>query len=369
MSILERLRAALPPAQPAAAAPARTLRYLSVCSGIEAATVAWPRPQESHEHLVAFGGNNRSPAPRGAAALIQARKAALAALPAPPPPTPAPLKRKPSDVTRIVDLPLRDYLGVDLTDELRKPGAPREWVDHKGTKIKGLRPIQSAALAAIRDANGGFLPIGVGHGKAAIALLAPTVLEAEIAILLTTTATVDQLRRTFAEWRRYYRIIPRIYIISYDTLSTPKGTSLLTQMTKDFRDEQVVMVADEAHKLAYKTSARTDRVLRFFTGDEQAGLAGHPGVRFVALSGTLTNKSLHDFGHLAELALRESSPVPRDETNLNAWAACIDAKGQPSSIDYDKIRPLVTRFAPGESLDTTHGEERQIGRASCRERV
>jgi hypothetical protein len=199
MSILERLRAAVsPPAQqPSAALPA-------------------------------------SPTLRGAAALIQARKAALAALPTPPPPTPAPLKRKPSDVTRIVDLPLKDYLGVDLTDELRKPGAPREWVDHKGTKIKGLRPIQSAALAAIRDANGGFLPIGVGHGKAAIALLAPTVLEAEIAILLTTTATVDQLRRTFAEWRRYYRIIPKIYIISYDTLWTAGDVSNVTRQNGSY---------------------------------------------------------------------------------------------------------------------------------------
>ena len=186
-----------------------------------------------------------------------------------------------TETMRICDLPIEHYLDVDLTDELRKKGNTR------------LRPIQSQALAAIRDARGGLMPIGVGWGKSLIALLAGTVLESKLALILCPASTVNTLRQTYMEWRLLYRM-PATQILSYSALSRPEGTAILDKLIANREDRDVVLVCDECHRLKRKESARTKRVLRF--------MLARPDVRFVALSGTMTSKSIKDFGHLAELA-------------------------------------------------------------------
>ena len=252
--------------------------------------------------------------------------------------TPAPAAA--TDLTetqRVVALPTADYAGADLNAELRCEGG-----SHK------LREIQSAALLAIRENRGGFFPIGVGHGKSWIALLAATVLDCTAAVILAPASTVAQLHRTYHELRDHFDVVPPT-ILSYAQLSQPKGTSILRELAEKFGADRMVLVADEAHRLKRLESARTKRVIRF--------LNANPSVSFVALSGTMISKTLRDFSHLAEMALRERAPVPVDNHHLEAWCNCIDVQGRPSRHDWMFVKSLVSWA--GSDIDLVRGQERR----------
>lgn len=276
-----------------------------------------------------------------------------------------------SETIRIVSLPLVDYFGCDLTEQYKRPGAQFPFTDASGSVIERLNEAQSAMLAAMEACNGGLFPAGVGHGKAGAALLAPTALGAELAIILTTSGTLNQLRKTYGVWRRYFRLVDNVHILSYDQLSTQSGTTLLDDIAKGVPDHKIVIVADEAHKIRAPDSARTKRVLRFFDGDLKEGTPGHYDARFVALSGTMTSKSLRDFSHLARLALRHMSPVPCDEHDLDAWAECIDVDGQPGDLQWRRLEPLWTTFADTSKpmSDMRYEERREAIRKAFQRRL
>ncbi len=245
-----------------------------------------------------------------------------------------------TETQRVVRLPVREYAGADLTSKYRAAGGTWD-----------LRPIQSQALAALADADGGLFSIGVGWGKTIIAFLAARALGAQYAIILVPASTAKQMARMQAEIATHFDVRP-CTIVPYSKLSRAEGTRYLEQLLKDSgcADKDVVVVADEAHKLRYKTSARTKRVIRF--------LQAHEDVRFVAMSGTLTSKKLEDMGHLAEMALRDSSPLPRTGADLVAWGRCIDVDGEPGGADWVMVRPLWDRYND-DALYSKRGMERK----------
>jgi hypothetical protein len=77
-----------------------------------------------------------------------------------------------------------------------------------------------------------------------------------------------------------------------------------------------LIVADEAHKLKNRSSSRRKRF--------DAYMKEHPECRLVALSGTITNRSIKDFAFLSEYTLRKNSPVPGYYRELQEWAEAID---------------------------------------------
>ena len=244
-----------------------------------------------------------------------------------------------TETERVLGLDVEHLEEVDLTSSLRTPSGQMK-----------LRPLQSQALEAIRRNNGGFFPIGVGHGKSLIALLSGTVLGCELVVVLTPASTVGTLRKTYAETRMHFRM-RKVRILSYASLSQPSGTKLLEDLTKSYGDHQVALVCDEAHRVKRLESARTKRLLRF--------LQAHPKVRFIALSGTMTSRSLGDFAHLAELALREKSPVPRDSHHLRAWKECLDVNGRPGVSEWSMFSPVWKAAFPDLDLTSVRGAERQ----------
>ena len=224
---------------------------------------------------------------------------------------------------RIVSLPLREEKCT-------------EWVQEALTRREGgytLRPLQREALAEISRAGGGFFPIGVGHGKTLIALLAGSILGCDVAILLVPASLRNQMQDELDLFSYHFQTLEKTFIVSYEELSRPDGTDMLNSLCEGAGDfSRVVMVCDEAHRLKRLQSARTMRVVRF--------MQQHPEVRFVALSGTMTSKSLRDFSHLAELALRDGSPVPHDRNHLESWAEVLDVDGRPGRYDWERVRPL-----------------------------
>tara|TARA_R110000823_G_scaffold18542_6_gene58000 strand:+ start:285 stop:1919 length:1635 start_codon:yes stop_codon:yes gene_type:complete len=213
--------------------------------------------------------------------------------------------------------------------------------------------VQAKALYWIRQQRGLAGIIGVGHGKCLISLLAATALGAKRPLLLVPARLRKQTQEQLVLWAEQYRIVPPV-VASYADLSTdPK---LLDTVAPD------LIVADECHKLRHRGAARTRRVLRYFRQN--------PDTRFVGLSGTYTSKSLRDYAHLMELALRHASPLPLEYPQVEAWASMVDVDGDPNPYDAALFQPVVhatgaatPRAALFHLLDHTPGVELTKGQA------
>jgi hypothetical protein len=211
------------------------------------------------------------------------------------------------EFARIMQVPRRilDLDEVtDLTSIFRKDGGTMD-----------LRPIQSAALIDAHTANGFLGPIGVGHGKTLISLLLPEAMDSERTVLLVPPQLRDQLTREIVEVYGPHFNLPLeriVQVVAYSELSLAKNAELLDALDPD------LIVADECHNLKRAQSARTKRFLRY--------MRENPHCRFCGMSGTMTNRSIKDYAHLLELALRKNSPLPNSYKELCDWSGALDVK-------------------------------------------
>lgn len=97
-----------------------------------------------------------------------------------------------------------------------------------------------------------------------------------------------------------------------------RGDSVVYDLEVDEHHNYIAsgVVVSNCHNLRHRSAARTKRFLRY--------MKEHPECGFVGLSGTLTRRSLNDYQHLAELALRKNSPLPNHHPTLQDWAMAID---------------------------------------------
>lgn len=214
-----------------------------------------------------------------------------------------------AELDRIVALPrrsadLNQY--EDLTELYRRPG---------GTM--NLWPVQNAVLHEAKKSNGLLGPVGTGHGKTISSLLVGKHMGAlRIVLLVPPQLRVQLLQQDIPRLNKEF-ILPleRLNVVAYSELSSAKGADVLEQLKPD------LIVGDEIHNLRHRSAARTKRFLRY--------MKEHPECRLVGLSGTITRRSLKDFGHLAELALRARSPLPHAFNTLNEWSEAIDVGRDP----------------------------------------
>lgn len=224
-----------------------------------------------------------------------------------------------AEFRRIASLPRRrlepcPFFAAELTAYYRVDGGTMR-----------LWPIQAAALLEAYEQNGLLAPMGVGHGKTLVTLLLPEALDSACAVLLVPPQLKKQLSHEIEHlYSKHFRMHPNLHIVAYSELSQAKNTDLLSRLKPD------LVIADEAHSLKNPKAARTKRFLRYFKE--------HPGARFCGLSGTMTQKSLRDFAHLSELALKKNSPVPARFHELMEWANALDDDPQE-------------RYAPGALLE------------------
>lgn len=215
------------------------------------------------------------------------------------------------ELDRVLALPRR---AVDLSSV---PDLTPVWALPEG-KLK-LWPIQNWALLEAEKAGGIFGAIGVGGGKTAISILMVDALQAKNAVLLIPPQLRNQLLyRDIPFYGKHFdlaKILPRLKIIAYSELSSPKKAEILDELKPD------LIIADEAHNLRDRGSSRSKRFLRYFKE--------HPDTRFVALSGTMTRKSILDYAHLIQFALRDNSPLPRGFRERKDWAQALDVSDDP----------------------------------------
>lgn len=267
---------------------------------------------------------------------------------------------KSPDLTRVMALPTRPQLdpgsdrAIALVELIQRRYsrdrttpcqcreiAPSRFVDGNNGCITRVTPIQAWALFEI-GLHGGLLGgIGVGFGKTLIDILAPLALadrwdriettgdrKSYSVLLLVPPKLIPQLEREYRLIGEHF-IVPEIVfhtarpihyavadqpllrVLPYTKLSTKSATSFLSNTRPK------AIIADEAHLLKDPNAVRTSRALRYTDSDES--------IRWVTLTGSITDRSIKDYWHLAYYALRDGSPLPIDPIVVAEWASSVDA--------------------------------------------
>lgn len=157
----------------------------------------------------------------------------------------------------------------------------------------------------------------VVHNTLASLLVGEAMHAKKIVLLVPPQLRSQLLQHDIPMLNKHWKLpLDRLRVVAYSELSNAKTADLLDTIAPD------LIVADEAHNLRHASAARTKRFLRY--------MKEHPECRFVGLSGTITRRSLKDYQHLAELALRKNSPLPNHHPTLMDWAMAIDvSKKEP----------------------------------------
>lgn len=249
--------------------------------------------------------------------------------------------RRTADFLRIEELPRRRWedagdleeLRIKLTEWLRPEGGGCQL--SIGFKPFELTKIQAAALRDIFEQRGALLPIAVGGGKAFISLLAPVVLDAKRPLLVVPADLREQTKRKVIPMlSRHFRLHPGLRVIGYSELSIARNKDLLETLAPD------LIVFDECHNLRNRKAARTRRVTRY--------RSNHPGTVVVAMSGTISNRSIKDYAHILQWCLGVNrAPVPSSWPELCDWSSALDE----GVLDGSRMAPgeLETFCAPGET--------------------
>jgi hypothetical protein len=253
------------------------------------------------------------------------------------------------ETARICRLPL-----IEPLKEAEREQLNYQWVDARAYE-EGFRlfPVQVDAIHSFIKYGGLFAPISVGGGKTLITLkIADWVFHngLERSLLIVPSQVYEQLVKAdipMARWnmslsvpffflggkskqRRKNIVLGRragCYIMPYSYLSTTDTTFLLNTIAPE------LLICDEAHRIKNRRAARTRRLMAYIM--EKRPL-------IVALSGTITSKSLMDYQHLLRYALDENSPVPRIQAIAQDWANILDSNAQPGDNQLRILRPLHT---------------------------
>ena len=264
--------------------------------------------------------------------------------------------RDSDDLQRILALPRRPEFDLESEDANKLAELWTRRLAIAGATLGGrppaLRPVQAAALSELSGVGGLVGAIGVGHGKELLSILAPMVLpQCRTAVLLLPSEARTQFY--VHDWPRYsaafkapnlvrgrgggfsnepfYTDRPALHVITYGELHHKDHAEDLEKLRPDF------IIANEADAFADRGTTQTKRLIQYF--------ANHPSTRFMAVSATITKKSIKDFAHLLMLALRENAPVPLAWHVVEEWAQAIDDR-----LSLAPAGRLVLLCNPNESV-------------------
>lgn len=266
----------------------------------------------------------------------------------------------------IIDLCIEQY-GKRNTLCNCKAKFPERWAA-EGC-IDTPRLVQALGLREIAIVGGLLGPIGVGHGKTFLDLLAALAFDRHAAasglphgeqllcVLLVPPKLLAQLADDYDYIGEHWHLpsmvmqgspehdrlrvgMPKLQVMPYSRIQRAEATSWM-KIVKPH-----AVIADECHKLRKfgpGGSATANRVGQY--------MRDHPRTGFAAWSGSITSRSIKNYTHLAEWALHGGSPVPTDPDTVDDVARAIDPGPNPADPG-----PLMDGLIasgcckPGESL-------------------
>lgn len=243
---------------------------------------------------------------------------------------------------------LKRGIVTDMERILAMPRADRDgryWADHWSKKLRRhrLAPVlwdfQGDALECARRSKapmGAVVVAGVGHGKTGTGLLISKVWDAQRPALWVPSDMEQQTKADVKWWKGHYRF-PTPKVWTHNQISHRKSWDRLVAYAPD------VIIIDEAHAFQNLTAARTIRLIKY--------MIENPDTRLVIMSGTMTSTSIFECSHLMELVLRAGSPLPIDRSVAEVWASILDVGGEPDSMAWRSLAPLVHWSTETEGQD------------------
>ena len=183
------------------------------------------------------------------------------------------------------------------------------WERIRSVEHTGMQPVYDLTVPTAKN----FVADGMVVHNTLVSLLVPEAMDSERAVLLVPPQLRDQLAREIDEvYGKHFNLpLERIVrVVAYSELSLAKNSELLDELEPD------LIVADECHLLRRPQSARTKRFTRY--------MRENPQCRLVALSGTVTTRSILEYAHLLELCLRKNSLLPNGYRELQDWSGALD---------------------------------------------
>ncbi len=175
-----------------------------------------------------------------------------------------------------------------------------------------LLPWQAVCLVEALEQGGLWCALPVGQGKTLLSYLLPRVLGSRRPMLIVPKPALDKTRQEFAAYARDWGSPDRPFDIrTWNSLSPESGAHVLDRVRPD------LIIVDESHKLANRASSASRRIDRYIVKHQD-------NVKFVAMTGTPSRKSIMHYWHLACWALRDGVPLPRHEGEALEWAAALD---------------------------------------------
>lgn len=246
-----------------------------------------------------------------------------------------------------------------------------------------LWPTQVSAVDGYRQFGGGLLPVGVGWGKTGISLMiAESAYQAgkrKILLLMPPQLVPGLVKRHIPEWRRRVPMsipfhflagrgasarksivesqAPGVYVYPYSLLSASDAVDLLAAISPE------VVIADEVHNLKNPKAARTKRLLHFLRELK-------PAPQLVGMSGTITDKNVSDYHHLAVIALRENCPLPRSASMAFFWGQILGADAdKPTGYAKGLMAPLLAWAHNHFPQETFRADQTESYRRAYRHRL
>lgn len=248
------------------------------------------------------------------------------------------------DLRRVLELPRRALPDEVTSTAMRDLMTARFAKQNNNCKcasmmrkcITRLRRAQAWALYEMGTVGGLLGSIGVGHGKTLLGLLAPLALKIppkNIVVMLCPPGNVGEVIDEYEIAGEHFNLpsitvhgrtnytravpgTPSLHVMPYSMLSRPENTAWIAKV------RPLAIIVDETDKLKDLQTATTARVARH--------MQQFPETRFCAWTGSLTDKSIMEYAHLAGWALGDGSPLPRDPEVTKEWGRAIDASDCPA---------------------------------------
>jgi hypothetical protein len=238
------------------------------------------------------------------------------------------------DFDRITALPWRVWSDPQL--EALALALTKEYKTHFGAMT--FKPIQAFMLADFAQVDGLFAMVGVGKGKTLASMMLPRMGEYKRPLLLVPANVREKTYYDMRDLSRHFGIHPKIRVMTYEQLSGLDADAMLEEAAPD------IIIADEAHKIKDRTTARTRKFERYMQSRHAAG----DRARFCALSGSQFRRSVAEMHHLMGFALPDdNAPIPYVRHVIEDWGQALD----PHTIAG--LRPR-----PGVILDLAKGDPR-----------